>query len=65
MNEWTCLDMANPLSWQSGDFYDEPYVFQLFIVSLWAVSDKSNEMDEFSFDWIRFSVREGPPGVFS
>lgn len=29
------------------------------------MSDKPNEMDEFSFDWIRLSVREGPPGVFS
>ena len=41
-NDWMCLDMANPLSWQSGKFCDEPYVCQLSGVLARAVLDKPN-----------------------
>jgi len=34
--------MANPLSWQSGKFCDEPYVCQLSGVLARAVLDKPN-----------------------
>lgn len=34
MNEWMCLDMGNPLSWQPGKFCDEAYVCQLSGVSV-------------------------------